>query len=200
MTSLRYYFLPTVDSTNAEAKRLLQAGQLTVPTVVWATHQTLGRGTKGRPWKSPPRSGLTFTLVYPKGTIPKFCVEAQPGELTQSAGHVLAKHLASAFELPVVVKPINDLYLPLADKPDELGKLGGILTETIIQGAEWQGLLIGVGINWWQTPDAPAHYPVTSVCAYNAELASHKAEGLIPPMAEKLALLCEFGYAETASA
>jgi BirA family biotin operon repressor/biotin-[acetyl-CoA-carboxylase] ligase len=200
MTSLRYYFLPTVDSTNAEAKRLLQAGQLTVPTVVWATHQTLGRGTKGRPWKSPPRSGLTFTLVYPKGTIPKFCVEAQPGELTQAAGQVLAQHLNRTFALPVVVKPINDLYLPLADKPDELGKLAGILTETMIQGSEWQGLLMGVGINWWETPGAPASYPVTSVCDYNPDLASETAEGLIPPMAEKLALLCQFGYTETTPA
>lgn len=200
MTSLRYYFLPTVDSTNAEAKRLLQAGELTTPTVVWATHQTLGRGTKGRPWKSPPRSGLTFTLAYPKGTIPKFCVEAQAGELTQAAGQVLAQHLTNTFNLPVVVKPINDLYLPLADKPDELGKLAGILTETMIQGSEWQGLLMGVGINWWQTPDAPASYPVTSVCDYNPDLDSETAEGLIPPMAEKLAQLCQYGYTQTTPA
>ena len=51
----RLVSLETVDSTNAEAKRLAALGEDEGEdgTLVWARQQTAGRGRRGRQWYSP---------------------------------------------------------------------------------------------------------------------------------------------------
>ena len=60
----RLIALDTVDSTNAEAKRLAAKGEAEIPdgTLIVAAEQTAGRGRRGRKWASP-RGNLYFSLV-----------------------------------------------------------------------------------------------------------------------------------------
>ena len=53
-TAYRLVTLETVDSTNAEAKRLAARGEDETPdgTLVWAKEQTAGRGRRGFRWRS----------------------------------------------------------------------------------------------------------------------------------------------------
>src|SRR5690606_9561910 len=53
----------SLDSTNAEALRLLQA-QTAIPLVVLAEAQTAGRGRRGRTWVSPAAQNLYLSLAY----------------------------------------------------------------------------------------------------------------------------------------
>lgn len=192
-----FQLFPSLDSTNAEAKRQLRDGALAEPSVIWTPHQTNGRGTRGRQWISPTGTGLTFSIVFPEGQIPRYCQLAPAGQLTTGIGHVLANYCQAAFNLPVAVKPINDLMLPTANKgthTPELGKFGGILVESLIQGSTWQGLIIGIGINWWAAPtNIPREYPIAAACDYSPKLSDCQAEALIPPMANTVIEYCSTG-------
>lgn len=56
------FFFEEIDSTNACAKTLADTGAAD-GTVVWAEHQTAGRGRHGRSWTDTPGDNLMFTVV-----------------------------------------------------------------------------------------------------------------------------------------
>ena len=62
-------YLECTDSTNAEAKRLAEAG---APhgTIVVADAQTAGRVRKGREWISPAGKNLYFSLLLRENILP----------------------------------------------------------------------------------------------------------------------------------
>lgn len=55
-----------IDSTNAEAARLIRDGRKGIQLVI-ADSQSAGKGRRGRNWVSPPASGLYLSLAYPFG-------------------------------------------------------------------------------------------------------------------------------------
>ncbi len=70
------YHYQSIDSTMAEARRLIEsAGKDPKPgtasgTVVWADHQTAGRGRiTGRRWIENPGDGLLFTIIFTKDDL-----------------------------------------------------------------------------------------------------------------------------------
>lgn len=133
--------LPEVDSTNAEAFRLVQRGERG-PLWVLADVQTQGRGRSGRAWSSP-KGNLHASLL-----IELACTPAEALQLSLVAG-VAAHDALSEVMPPVIVgefrlKWPNDLMMGTA-------KLGGILVET---AALSQSLVavVGMGLNLADAP------------------------------------------------
>ena len=127
-----------LDSTNEEAKRLLNQG-IGHGAVIEALEQTKGKGRKGRTWYSQKGEGLYFTLI----------VEPQEtGEMAAGLTLVMAMAVCRALEeiVPfdrIQIKWPNDLII-------NRKKVCGILAELILEGSQIQGVILGVGINLLQ--------------------------------------------------
>ena len=134
--------LGMVDSTNDEAKRRIASGEGGDEFCIHATGQSAGRGTRGRHWSSPKGAGLYFSYV-----LASTAAEAPPPTVfyTLAAGVACAEALRAVCQLPVKLKPVNDLMV-------ETFKIGGILTETMVQSGGMRALIIGVGINLQRAP------------------------------------------------
>jgi len=125
-----------VDSTNEEAKRPLAGGRVHGDAYVLAREQTSGKGTHGRTWISPRDAGLYLTVL----SAAQRDIGPEATFYTLAAGVACAEALESATGLDVHLKPVNDIMV--AGR-----KLGGILTETIIEEGRMTTLVIGVGVN-----------------------------------------------------
>ena len=120
---------PSVDSTNAAAKKLALAGE--GECAVAAAEQTAGRGRLARSWQSPAGEGLWVSLLLRPRNIPAQC----------AGGAVFVAALAMAEALcaygPAKIKWPNDLLL-------NGKKVVGILCEGAPDG---HSVLSGIGIN-----------------------------------------------------
>ncbi|RME41155.1 MAG: biotin--[acetyl-CoA-carboxylase] ligase [Planctomycetota bacterium] len=142
----------TIDSTNDEAKRLLQAGRIARPAFLLAREQTNGRGSRGRRWCSPRDAGIYLTVV----DFPGCPVREETRLFTLAAGVACVEALEAAAGLEVRLKPINDLFV-------RGRKLGGILTETIVENQRVAALITGIGVNVHRASrpvDPPAAEPI----------------------------------------
>ena len=147
----RVEVLAQVDSTNAVVAERARAGEAHGLVVV-AEEQTAGRGRLERSWSSPPRAGLTFSvLLRPK--IPP----AEFGWLSLLTALAVARAVRDHGGVPAVLKWPNDVLV-------EGRKLCGILAEVAAPGA----VVVGVGINVSTRPDEfPA--PGTSLLQEGAD-------------------------------
>lgn len=128
------YVMPSVDSTNAEALRLLP-GAKTLPFYVIAERQTSGRGRRGRNWESPFGENLYYSLVV-----------RIEGGLRQLEGMSLAIGLA----LVQVIRGFGVAEAGLKWPNDVLvanRKLAGILLELSGDPADVCHVVIGIGLN-----------------------------------------------------
>ncbi len=142
----------SLDSTNEEAKRLLASGKITGLTAITASRQTAGKGTRGRVWVSPPGCGLYLSIVHPM-QVPCHAAPLTP-VFTLAAGVACAETLAELTGLSFQLKPINDIYLAG-------GKLGGILTESIVRDNCLRAVITGIGINLRPDDGVSAHAECT---------------------------------------
>lgn len=132
---------PHLDSTNAEAHRLIARGE-PCPLLITATTQSAGRGRDGRLWSSP-KGGLWMSAVWPITKPPEFY---QPFPLVVGlAVHDAVLQTVQMFgaHFPphrLQLKWPNDLLLD--DR-----KLCGILCETVTSSGALTHLIAGVGIN-----------------------------------------------------
>src|SRR3954471_15844284 len=113
---------------------LLKERDLAMPVLLVADEQTAGRGRRGRRWRSPPGSGITFSLAR---RIRRPAREL--AALSLVAGVAAARALRSIGVAPAALKWPNDLLAGGA-------KLGGILVETRVAGRETLAVF-GIGIN-----------------------------------------------------
>jgi BirA family biotin operon repressor/biotin-[acetyl-CoA-carboxylase] ligase len=127
--------LESSPSTNAE---VAAAARDDAPEglVVLAESQTAGRGRRDRSWTTPPRAGLTFSVLL-RPTFPA----AGWGWLPLLAGLAVATPLTTLSELDVRLKWPNDVLVGER-------KLGGILTEVV-----GTGVVVGIGLNVSLRPD-----------------------------------------------
>jgi BirA family transcriptional regulator, biotin operon repressor / biotin---[acetyl-CoA-carboxylase] ligase len=131
-------------SSNADL--LAAAGAGTAEgTVLVAEAQTAGRGRLGRRWASPPRAGLTFSVLLRPEGVPA----ALLGWLPLLAGVAAVASVRAVTAVEATLKWPNDVLVGER-------KLGGILAERT--GA---AVVVGIGINVWQAradlpPDAAA--------------------------------------------
>ena len=121
-------------STNDVAARLGRGGH-PGGLLVFAEHQTAGRGRFGRRWDSSSHAGLWFSLLL----RPQFPVQVWP-RLTTWAGVCVASAVERATGLRAQMKWPNDILI--AGK-----KVAGILTECASDDARGMFAVVGIGLN-----------------------------------------------------
>ncbi len=125
----------SVDSTNTQLLNKLTAKNLQLPFVLFADHQTAGRGRRGRAWVSPLGRSLYFSLAW------RF--NSGLGELSglSLVVAIAIKEALDSCELTgVELKWPNDLIA-------QSRKLGGILIELQGEATGPCDVVIGVGLN-----------------------------------------------------
>ncbi len=125
-----------IDSTNNEAKRLLENGFRGKALIV-SEAQTSGRGRLGRTFYSPEKTGLYFTVI-----IPGNMGFANAALLTPAAAVSVARVIKRESKKNVKIKWVNDIYFE--DK-----KICGILAEAVTDSSlnDLAGIAVGIGIN-----------------------------------------------------
>jgi BirA family transcriptional regulator, biotin operon repressor / biotin---[acetyl-CoA-carboxylase] ligase len=121
-------------STNADLLAAAKAGAA-AGSVLVAEEQTAGRGRLDRSWQSPAGAGLTFSVLLRPAVI----APGSRGWLPLLTGVAVVRALATATAVEARLKWPNDV---LADGPEDLRKLAGILAEQA-GGA----IVVGVGLN-----------------------------------------------------
>jgi biotin-[acetyl-CoA-carboxylase] ligase BirA-like protein len=172
---VRLLSLDETDSTNEEARRLIDAGERG-PLWICAARQTQGRGRLGRNWISP-AGNLHASFVFSDFSETRNAPEV--GFVTGVA--VIRALRAVAGEGRFQLKWPNDLLLDEA-------KLGGILLECV-NGSTGPVAIIGVGLNIAEAPsDTP--YPARALCEVGPNAPSKAAlfEKLSDAMVEALDL------------
>jgi BirA family biotin operon repressor/biotin-[acetyl-CoA-carboxylase] ligase len=138
-----------LDSTNEEARRLAEAGEVG-PLWIMAARQIVGRGRRGRGWDTPAGNLAATLLLRPEAA------QAVTGQLSFAAALAAAEmvqHFAPA--AAVTVKWPNDV---LAGER----KIAGILLEGGAQKGTKAWLAIGIGVNLAHHPEDTA-FPATSL-------------------------------------
>lgn len=125
--------LETTTSTIDQARKWLRDGAPN-GAVVMAESQTAGRGRRGRAWASPPGGLWMSVIVYPR----------IPAEAAGRLGAVLALATAESVSqetgAQVDVRWPNDVLIGGS-------KVGGVLAETEVSGAEIAAAVLSVGLN-----------------------------------------------------
>jgi BirA family biotin operon repressor/biotin-[acetyl-CoA-carboxylase] ligase len=125
--------VPETGSSNADLLAAAGAGAAEGMVLV-AEAQTEGRGRLDRRWASPPRAGLTFSVLLRPGGVPA----ALLGWLPLLAGVATAAAVRRVTAVDAALKWPNDVLAGGA-------KLGGILAERT-----GTAVVVGIGINVWQ--------------------------------------------------
>ena len=127
-----FQYFDSLDSTNDAAKTWLLQGAPELSAVI-ADEQTRGRGRHGRAWHSPPGVALAVSIVLrpPAGLQPRVNMIGALSvyDLAQGAGCG-----------DIGIKWPNDVQL-------RGRKVSGILVESIWQGEELTGVVLGIGVN-----------------------------------------------------
>nr|WP_221204012.1 biotin--[acetyl-CoA-carboxylase] ligase [Modestobacter versicolor] len=119
-----------IGSTNAELVTRAAAGE-PEGLVLVAEHQQAGRGRLDRTWTSPPRAGVTVSLLL-RPDVPA----ARRAWLSLLTGVALAESVSAAAGVRTSLKWPNDLLAP------DGTKLAGILAES-----SGSAVVVGVGLN-----------------------------------------------------
>jgi len=108
--------------------------------VLFAEHQTAGRGQRGNVWESAAGKGLWFSiLLHPKIEI------KDSARLTSWAADMVAATIRDSTFLNAIVQPPNDIYI-------DGRKVAGVLVEMRAQKNAPHIAILGIGLNVNQTP------------------------------------------------
>ncbi|MFI2485288.1 biotin--[acetyl-CoA-carboxylase] ligase [Promicromonospora kroppenstedtii] len=157
----RVEVVETSPSTNAELVAAVRSDPAAwpAPSALIAEEQTAGRGRAGRSWQTPPRAGLTVSVLL----RPRVPAEAL-GWLPLLAGLAVVRAVADG-GVTAAVKWPNDVLLPADDAVGGLGpyrKVAGILAEVVPEApdahpAGTQGaapaVVLGIGLNVSQSAE-----------------------------------------------
>lgn len=128
------HIFDSIDSTNAEALRLIGAGS-SAPFLVLAEQQTAGRGRRGRKWVSPFAQNVYYSLVLR--------IEAGPRQLeglSLVVGLAVMQALRASGVQGAALKWPNDVLVGQK-------KIAGILLELVGDPADICHVVLGIGIN-----------------------------------------------------
>ena len=169
-------YLPSCQSTNDEAARLLAHQDVPEGTLIVTDRQTQGRGQRGNQWEAQAGHNLTFSLVL----RPTFLPAAEQFWLNMAVSLAIQDTLSPLLPgIALTIKWPNDVYA--ADR-----KLGGVLIENTLQGYNLAHSIIGIGLNVNQlTFSVPT---ATSLLLESAQLAPTPTDYSLPGL---LTTLCE---------
>jgi len=128
------FYLPTVQSTNTEAKKGGDDG-LEEGCVYIAGKQTGGRGRKGRKWISEMDTDICMSVLLRPCAVP-----VNAGRITLIAGIALCRAIYDVTGLQTEIKWPNDIL-------HNGKKICGILTEMAGKIDKLHYLVVGIGIN-----------------------------------------------------
>jgi BirA family transcriptional regulator, biotin operon repressor / biotin---[acetyl-CoA-carboxylase] ligase len=103
--------------------------------VVFAEHQTAGRGQRGNRWESPAGKGLWFSILL----RPKIDLANSP-RLTTWAAEAISSAIQSEFSLTPTIKLPNDVQI-------NRRKVAGVLVEMRAQEKAAHLAVAGIGVN-----------------------------------------------------
>ena len=103
--------------------------------VVFAEHQTAGRGQRGNRWESAARKGLWFSILL----RPKIDLASSP-RLTAWAAEAISSAIQSEFSLTPAIKLPNDVQI-------DGRKVAGVLMEMRAQEKAAHLAIAGIGVN-----------------------------------------------------
>tara|TARA_Y100001970_G_scaffold193223_1_gene234853 strand:- start:4321 stop:5163 length:843 start_codon:yes stop_codon:yes gene_type:complete len=145
-----------IPSTNTALLERARQGALEGEVII-ADLQTAGRGRRGRTWTAPAGTSLMMSILLrpPTESLPP-----SDASLATSALALAARNaVADLTDVNLEIKWPNDLVIdtPFDQHVEaDIGyrKVAGILTETLIQDASVDALVIGIGINtgWGVVP------------------------------------------------
>ena len=129
-------YYSTVDSTNTEAKRLINAGKSNSFLVV-SNEQTSGRGRQGKSFYSPPLTGIYMSFVFHPYSDFSSTVSS-----TTAACVAVCRAIEKLTDKRPEIKWVNDVYL-------NGKKICGILCEAItdFETQRVSSVIIGIGVN-----------------------------------------------------
>lgn len=128
------YLHDKIDSTNAEALRLIASGAQ-APLVVLAERQTAGRGRRGREWVSPFAENIYYSMV-----LPVMGGAAQLQGLSLVVGLAVLKVLHTFGVSSAGIKWPNDMVV-------NNRKIAGVLLELVGDISDLCHVVIGIGVN-----------------------------------------------------
>ena len=133
---VKIYYYPQVDSTNTQARRLIDGGEREA-FLVAADSQTAGRGRQGKSFYSPANTGIYMTLAVHPNTRLQNAVTA-----TTAAAVAVCRAVERLTDAKPRIKWVNDVYC-------NNRKICGILTEAIsdFELGIATSIVVGIGIN-----------------------------------------------------
>jgi BirA family biotin operon repressor/biotin-[acetyl-CoA-carboxylase] ligase len=126
--------LEQTESTN-DVIREMATGDWPAGLVVFAEHQTAGRGQRGNEWESAAGKGLWFSILL----RPKIDIK-ESARLVAWAAEEIARTLEAEFAVAATVRPPNDIYVN--DR-----KVAGVLVEMRAQPGQPHVAIVGIGLN-----------------------------------------------------
>ena len=126
--------LEQTTSTNDAVLRLA-ISETAEGLVVFAEHQTAGRGQRGNRWESAPGKGLWLSILL----RPKIDID-QSARLTKWAAQSVAHTIEQELMLSAAVKLPNDVYV-------DGRKVAGVLVEMRAQEQQPYLAVAGIGVN-----------------------------------------------------
>lgn len=128
------HYFTSIGSTNDEALEWAKNGAHDLSLVV-AEEQTMGRGRLDRPWFTPPKTALAFSLILRPSDAEKPLLSRIVGLAALALADVLL-----TLNLDPQIKWPNDILL-------NGRKLAGILIEAVWFEDEVQSMVVGMGVN-----------------------------------------------------
>ncbi|MCD6069430.1 MAG: biotin--[acetyl-CoA-carboxylase] ligase [Bacteroidetes bacterium] len=147
--------LSEVDSTNSYANALLKDVKPPEGTLVWADHQTAGKGMRGNVWLAESRSNITASYIL----YPSFLSATDHFILSKAvalAVHATLTELLNVDNYDIKIKWPNDILI-------NGKKVAGILIENSFREERMQAAVIGIGLNLNQADFAGLSDKATSV-------------------------------------
>jgi BirA family biotin operon repressor/biotin-[acetyl-CoA-carboxylase] ligase len=155
-----FRFFKETDSTNTQALKWVSQGAPEYSLVI-AEAQTAGRGRNGRKWVTTPGSSLAVSVVL----HPSIQEREKLGLFSLLGGYSVLKVLEENYHINAQVKWPNDVLI-------ENKKTAGVLAESLWQGENLQGLVLGIGINLMM-PSIPSSdlllFPATCIEAHTKD-------------------------------
>ena len=139
--------LKETESTNDVGGQWLKTAKAGEILTAWTSNQTRGRGQRGNAWDQAPGLDLALTVAvkWPSEAPPRDPVALNKAVTAGIRDAIAALLNEAPAARSVGIKWPNDILIQNADQ--RWLKCAGILIENTWRGTEWDGTLIGVGVN-----------------------------------------------------